>query len=107
VPTILLGLFTLYYLTDRPADAAWLTPPQRDWLQSELLAEIADLKRYGRHRLIDSIRDIRVWLLATLSGCALVGIYGMLMWLLQIIKSLGALTDIQVGFPLQYRPCLE
>jgi MFS transporter, ACS family, tartrate transporter len=98
IPTILLGLFTLYHLTDRPAEAAWLTPAQREWLQSELRTEIADLERHGRHRLIDSICDMRVWLLGTLFGCALVGIYGMLMWLPQIIKSLGTLTDIQVGF---------
>jgi len=98
VPTILLGVFTLYYLTDRPANATWLTPAQRDWLQAERQAEIAEIERNGRHRLIDSIRDVRVWLLATLFGCALVGIYGMLMWLPQIIKGLGALSDIQVGF---------
>jgi MFS family permease len=98
VPTVLLGVFTLYYLTDCPADATWLTPAQREWLQSELQAEIAEIERNGRLRLIDSIRDVRVWLLATLFGCALVGIYGMLMWLPQIIKSLGTLSDIQVGF---------
>jgi MFS transporter, ACS family, tartrate transporter len=106
IPTILLGLFTLYYLTDRPAEAAWLTPAQREWLRLELSAEIVDLERHGRHRLIDSIRDVRVWLLATLFGCALVGIYGMLMWLPQIIKSLGALTDIQVGFLSSIPPLL-
>lgn len=98
VPTILLGVFTLYYLTDRPADATWLTPAQRQWLQSELQAEIAAIEREGRHRLMNSIRDVRVWLLAALFGCALVGIYGMLMWLPQIIKSLGTRSDIEVGF---------
>ncbi len=98
VPTILLGAFTLYYLTDRPADATWLTPAQRQWLQSELQAEVAAIEREGRHRLIDSIRDVRVWLLAALFGCALVGIYGMLIWLPQIIKSLGTRSDIEVGF---------
>ena len=98
VPTILLGVFTLYYLTDRPADATWLTPAQRQWLQSELQAEIAAIEREGRHRLINSILDVRVWLLAALFGCALVGIYGMLIWLPQIIKSLGTRSDIEVGF---------
>ena len=53
VPTILLGAFTLYYLTDRPADATWLTPAQRQWLQSELQAEVAAIEREGRHRLIE------------------------------------------------------
>ncbi len=106
VPTILLGVFTLYYLTDRPANATWLTPAQREWLQAELQTEIAEIERNGRHRLIDAIRDIRVWLLAALFGCALVGIYGMLMWLPQIIKSLGKLSDIQVGFLSSVPPLL-
>jgi ACS family tartrate transporter-like MFS transporter len=106
VPTILLGFFTLYYLTDRPAEASWLTSAQREWLQAELQAEIVEIERHGRHRLIDSIRDVRVWLLATLFGCALVGIYGMLMWLPQIIKNLGTLSDIQVGFLSSVPPLL-
>jgi sugar phosphate permease len=98
IPTILLGIFTLFYLTDRPAHAKWLTPQQRDWLEAELAQERAEIERQGQHRLIDSIRDSRVWLLATLFGCALVGIYGMLLWLPQIIKSMGSLSNIQVGF---------
>jgi ACS family tartrate transporter-like MFS transporter len=98
LPTVLLGVFTLYYLTDRPADATWLSPAQRDWLQSELQAEIAGIERQGRHSLIDSFRDVRAWLLAILFGCALVGIYGMFMWLPQIIKSMGTLSDIEIGF---------
>ena len=106
VPTILLGFFTLYYLTDRPAEASWLTSAQREWLRAELQAEIVEIERHGRHRLIDSIRDVRVWLLATLFGCALVGIYGMLMWLPQIIKNLGTLSDIQVGFLSSVPPLL-
>ena len=42
--------------------------------------------------------DIRVWSLACLFGCALVGIYGLFLWLPQIVKSLGHLSNIEVGF---------
>jgi MFS transporter, ACS family, tartrate transporter len=106
VPTMLLGLFTLYYLTDRPANAAWLTPAQCAWLEGELEAEAAEIERHGRHELMDAVSDSRVWLLAALFGCALVGIYGMLMWLPQIIKSLGKLSDIQVGLLSSVPPLL-
>ncbi len=98
VPTILLGFFTLYYLTDRPSKAEWLTREQAEWLEAELAAERAELEAQGQHRLIDAVLDARVWLVATLFGCALVGIYGMFMWLPQIIKSMGGLSNIQVGF---------
>lgn len=43
LPTILLGLFTLYYLPNSPTQAKWLTPQQRDWIESELRIERAEL----------------------------------------------------------------
>ncbi|GKQ52543.1 MFS transporter [Bradyrhizobium sp. Ce-3] len=98
VPTMLLGLFTLYYLTDRPAKASWLTKEQAAWLEGELAAERAEIEQQGQHRLIECVLDIRVWLLAALFGCALVGIYGLLLWLPQIIKGMGNLSNIEVGF---------
>src|SRR5262249_1834824 len=32
LPAVVLGIVTLYYLTDRPRDAVWLTPAERDWI---------------------------------------------------------------------------
>jgi MFS transporter, ACS family, tartrate transporter len=98
VPTVLLGMFTLYYLPNSPAQAKWLTPQQRDWIESELRTEKAELERTGKYTVLDSIRDVRVWMLAILFGCALVGIYGMLMWLPLIIKNMGNLSYLQIGF---------
>ena len=31
-PSVLLGFVTLRYLTDRPEQATWLMPEERDWL---------------------------------------------------------------------------
>jgi len=39
VPTVLLGLVVLMILPDRPAQAHWLTPAQRTWLEDTLQAE--------------------------------------------------------------------
>jgi len=39
LPAILLGIMVLYWLTDRPADAAWLSAQQREWLINELESE--------------------------------------------------------------------
>jgi sugar phosphate permease len=97
VPTILLGLVFLAVLTDRPAKARWLTPEQRQWLQAKLDQERAAMEGGQPFKLSDVLRDGRVWSLAILFGCALVGIYGLLIWMPQIIKSMGHLTDIQIG----------
>lgn len=41
LPAIVLAVVTWFFLTDRPAQAKWLTPAERDWLTAELEAEQA------------------------------------------------------------------
>ena len=94
LPTILLGVFTIAYLTDRPERAVWLTAAQRDWLVRELRSE-TEAERPAR--FADSFRDPRVWLLGILFACAMVGTYGLLMWLPQIVRGMGNLSTMQVG----------
>ena len=97
IPTILLGLLTLRLLTETPADAPWLAPAQRDWLEAELAQERAQLGDAKSPSLLLVVSDIRVWSLSCLFGCALVGIYGLFLWLPQIVNSLGVLTTVVVG----------
>jgi MFS transporter, ACS family, tartrate transporter len=97
LPTMVLGLIFLAALTDRPARARWLSVEQREWLEDRLARERAGLETPESHRWWAGATDGRAWALAILFGCALIGIYGLLIWLPLIIKSLGHLTDIQVG----------
>ena len=41
IPSVLLGIVTWFYLTDRPAKADWLTAEQKAWLSAKLDSEIA------------------------------------------------------------------
>ena len=41
IPTVILGFFVLRYLTDRPANADWLSPERRAWLEATLERERA------------------------------------------------------------------
>lgn len=98
VPAMLLGLVTLRIMTERPADATWLADDEKRWLESTLAAERAAIGGNTHYPLLRVASDIRVWSLACLFGCALVGIYGLFLWLPQIVKSLGHPTNIEVGF---------
>src|SRR5580700_8751619 len=42
VPALLMTFGVLAYLTDRPAEASWLQPEEREWLQKRLDAERAN-----------------------------------------------------------------
>ena len=106
LPTILLGLAFLFLLTERPADARWLAPEQREWLQRKLDEERAAAERVRRFRLADVVTDGRIWSLSILFGCALVGIYGLLIWLPQIINAMGHMSLFEVGLLAAIPPAL-
>jgi MFS family permease len=98
MPTVLLGILVLLYLTNRPSQALWLDRESRDWLlttmENELFSRPIDQK--GRFQL--ALRERRVWKLGSLFACVLVGLYGLILWLPQIVRSLGKLSLMQVGF---------
>jgi len=88
IPSVLAGLVVLIFLTDRPADAKWLSEGQKA-LVLRGLEEEDRKKRQGPgsgHRLVDAFRSLPVWLL----GLAYFGMsganYGITFWLPQIIK---------------------
>ena len=39
IPTVLVGIFVFFYLTDRPSEARWLKPEERDWLDGRMVHE--------------------------------------------------------------------
>ena len=52
------------------------------------------------------VKDPRVWCLGLLFGSGLVGLYGLILWLPQIIKEMGGLSDLEVGFLSAVPPAL-
>ncbi len=97
IPAVLLGLFVLVHLTNTPGEAAWLEPGQRSWLVQTLAEEKATLERHQSYTLRQVFRDKRVWQLGCLFSCLNAGSYGMLLWMPQIIRSLGTMTDLEIG----------
>jgi ACS family tartrate transporter-like MFS transporter len=97
VPTVLLGIAVLFYLTDRPAAAHWLAAEERTWLSSTIEHENRQIEAHGVVSVLRSFWDPRV-LLLTLNYLGIVtASLGMLIFLPQIVKSLG-FTNMQVGW---------
>jgi ACS family tartrate transporter-like MFS transporter len=97
VPTVVLGIAVLFYLTDRPAAAHWLAAEERTWLSSTIEHENRQIEAHGVVSVLRSFWDPRV-LLLTLNYLGIVtASLGMLIFLPQIVKSLG-FTNMQVGW---------
>src|SRR6266849_5157706 len=51
IPAIVLGIITIFYLTDWPSQGRWLAPDERDWLVHELQAELQAKKKVRDHTI--------------------------------------------------------
>ena len=99
IPAILLGIMAFFYLVDSPEkDRHWLAPDERAWLIGQLEAERRAAPADTRHNLAEIFRDWRVWLLTIVYMFNGIAVYGVIMWLPQIVKSMGNLTTLQTGF---------
>jgi ACS family tartrate transporter-like MFS transporter len=97
IPAVLLGIAALLYLTDRPKDAAWLTPDERRALEDRLTQEARETKVYGLDAAGQALTNPRILALGLLYFCIVVGLYGIGFWMPQVLKTHG-LSDLAIGF---------
>jgi ACS family tartrate transporter-like MFS transporter len=97
VPSVLLGIVTWFYLTDKPEHADWLSPEQKAWLAAKLNAEIAAKQAVKHLTLGEALLSPKVITLSLIYFGFVGALYGMQFWLPQIVKAFG-LTNAQTGF---------
>jgi MFS transporter, ACS family, tartrate transporter len=96
-PTVLVGIFILFFVTDRPSVAHWLSDEERGWLIATLDTERGLIEAKRKVSLWRSFWDPKI-LLLTLNYFGIVGAsLGMLLFLPQMVKQLG-LTTMQIGW---------
>ena len=94
IPAMILGIVTFFYLTDRPSDAVWLPPEERDWIIGELKREH---KEKSTARPYTRAQAQRVLLLTLIFFLGTTGYYGFNIWFPTILKrasgfSVGTVT---------------
>ncbi|HXW21218.1 MAG TPA: MFS transporter [Roseiarcus sp.] len=89
IPSILLAFVAYVYLTNRPADARWLSDDRRRWLQGRLAAEDARREQVSPASVLASLYDYRVLALSLVYFGAVACGYGLGFWLPTIVKGFG------------------
>jgi MFS transporter, ACS family, tartrate transporter len=92
VPSVLVGLWALRHLTDKPGEAAWLEPDERVALQARIDHERKSREAIRHYKLREALTNPRVLGLSAVYFGLLCGQYGLVYWLPQIVK--GMATDI-------------
>ena len=92
VPAIILSGVVFFYLTDWPADAAWLAPDERNWLARRL--ELERRQRLAVHdfSVRQSLVNPRILGLSLVYFGAVATNYGLSFFLPQIVKGFGLNT---------------
>ncbi len=96
-PAVVLGLFVLAYLPDRPANARWLTPDAAAWLNTQLLGEQAECRARHRIGLRQALAHPVVWQLGLIYFTGSAAAYSLALWVPQIVKGLSGLSDVMIG----------
>ena len=89
LPAMLLSFVVWRQMIDRPADATWLSVDEREWLDSELLAERNKVESAGHMSVWRTLTDKRVLVLAMIYMTSVTASYGIVFFLPQIVKGLG------------------
>ena len=99
LPSVLVGCTVPFLLTDRPAQATWLTIDEKHLLQSRLDADEQSKASEGHqnHSALDAFKSPQVWLCSLIYFGIVVGIYGASFWLPQIVKNTFSKNEWIVG----------
>jgi ACS family tartrate transporter-like MFS transporter len=98
VPTVIIGLLTFFVLTDRPAQAKFLTDPEKKWLTAKLDAERQAKEAVRKFSLAEGLYNPKVLLLSLNYFGIVVASLGILFFVPQMIKSIGVTDNMTVGW---------
>jgi MFS family permease len=96
LPSILVGLCVLFYLTDFPRQARWLQKDEIAWLENVQATEKRNKEKVEHLSLFQALTDTRILLCALVYFCLNAASYGVAFFLPTIIKNFGV-SDTQTG----------
>lgn len=95
IPTLLVGLLVLAVLKDSVQDANWLTQDEKNLVKQELAQD--NQHKEGHGSVKEFIADKRLWLLAGIYFCVVMGQYAITFWLPTLIRNSGISDNWHIG----------
>ena len=96
LPAIVFGVITVFYLTDLPREARWLTPQEREWITAELEREGLEKRAARSYGVWEALRQPTVIQLTVIYFFAVSSIYSLTIWLPTFLKRASGMSDFAV-----------
>ena len=91
IPSIILGIICLFYLTNTPSEAKWLTAEQRDWLVKRLEQEESQKEEKRSLTKTELVKEVfcnpLVWILGVIYFCITSGSNAMNFFFPSVLES--------------------
>lgn len=98
IPSLVIGVATLWMLPDGPAKAKWLSQDEKRIIAARLADDTRNDSRLGTlHGFKEMLTDKRVWLLMIPDFSIVIALYGLNLWQPQMVKGLGY-SNLETGF---------
>jgi MFS transporter, ACS family, tartrate transporter len=97
LPALIMSVVVFFYLTDRPADATWLEPDERAWLEARLEHEHTQRVAVRHYSVTQALLNPKVLALSMVYFGAVATNYGLSFFLPQIVKAFGG-SNLRTGF---------
>ena len=95
VPTVVVGLLVLSYLKDGVHQATWLNDEEKALVTRELAED--NQQKVTHASVGEFIRDRRLWLLAAIYFCVVMGQYAITFWLPTLVRNAGVADPMKIG----------
>jgi ACS family tartrate transporter-like MFS transporter len=90
LPAIAGGVCTYFLLPARPAEAKFLTSDEKEWIRRELAHEEQEKLASVRLTIGQALMHGKVWHLTAIYFCFAAGLYSMIFWMPQLLKTLSS-----------------
>lgn len=97
IPSVLAGIVTWFYLTDKPADARWLSERERNLVLADLERDAKALG-HREHSLLASLKDGKIWLLIGVYFCIIAANSSLTFYGPTLVKEVGFTSPLAVGW---------
>ena len=103
LPSVLLSIAVVFYLTDTPREAKWLQKDEIDWLQAKIAQEQAIADKGGHSGFMKMLLDIRILMCAFANFSMQGATYSITLFLPALVIQLGY-SNAQTGLILAFPP---
>lgn len=94
LPCVLLGYLFWKLMSDRPGEADWLSPGERQVIEKAVGQTRSE---QGTHRFVDALREPAVYVMAVAYFGIMCGIYAVSFWLPTILQDNGVEDQLTIG----------